>query len=108
MKNREENEETWRKIEKSEEKWLQNKDSIHMPSETPDTHTQMAHGKKSWNLGFVATFLHFFCFCSFFSTMLKSGEKLRKVEKNEEIMKKKRRKSAWGTKALRLWDHPQI
>ena len=58
MKKSEENEEKSGKVQKSEEKWkkwrnLEKNDyktqiSIHMPSEMLDTHTQMAHGKKSW------------------------------------------------------------
>ena len=51
------------------------------------------------NLGFVATFLHFFLFLFIF---LDNVEKWRKVEKSEDNMKKTRRKRAWGAKALRL------
>ena len=102
MKKSEENEEKWRKLEKSGYK---TKKSIHMPSETPGTHThtQMAHGKKSW---FCSNFSSLFCFYSFFSTMLKSGEKWRKVKttwrKQEGNVHGERR--LWGFAII----HPQI
>ena len=94
MKKSEENQEKWRKLEKSGYK---TKKSIHMPSETPGTHTHRWHMER--NFGFVATFLHFFLFLFIF---LDNVEKWRKVEKSEDNMKKTRRKRAWGAKALRL------
>ena len=63
-------------------------------------HTHRWHMER--NLGFVATFLHFFLFLFIF---LDNVEKWRKVETSEDNMKKTRRKRAWGAKALRLWDH---
>ena len=87
-------------MEKTGEKRLQNKKNYsHAIWDAWYTHTQMAHGKKSW---FCSNFSSLFFIFIHFSRQCwkveKSGEKWRQHEANK-------RKRAWGAKALRLWDH---
>ena len=73
--------------------WLQNKDVYpHAIWDAWYTHTQMAHGKKSWFCShFSPLFLFFLHDVEKLRKMKKSGEKCRKVKNNIEKPRKWRK-----------------